>query len=64
MSHAPRLSVVTMAGEQDERERKHKIKDCLCNHVKSIATVVMILAMVFCIVMIVLGEYAPFAWLL
>ena len=55
MSHAPRLSIITMAGEQ-EPERKHRIKDCLCNHVKSIVTIVMIFAMVFCIIMIVMGE--------
>ena len=47
---------INMAGDQ-EQERNCHIKDCLCNHVKSIVTLVMILAMVFCIVIIVLGEY-------
>ena len=56
LSQAPRLSVI-MAGDE-VIERKTSVKEFLCNHVKTIATLVMIFATILCIVLIVMGEWS------
>ena len=44
-----------MADEQ-ELTKSQSLRIFCCNHVKSIVTAIMIIGMIFCIVMIVLGE--------
>ncbi|ELU02191.1 hypothetical protein CAPTEDRAFT_218814 [Capitella teleta] len=51
-SQAPRLSVV-MAGDEMV-ERKVSVRDFVCSHVKTIATLIMIVATLLCIVLIVM----------
>ena len=55
LSQAPRLSVI-MAGD-DVVERKTSVKEFICDHVKTIATLVMIFATILCIVLIVMSKY-------
>ena len=65
MSSAPRMSVVftpvnlqdfNMADDQDVGKGA-SIKTFCSNHIKSIVTIIMVLGMIFCVVMIVIGEY-------
>ncbi|KAK2176328.1 hypothetical protein NP493_670g01018 [Ridgeia piscesae] len=53
---APRLSVAMAAIEDGDRKSGSRVRDFCCTNIKGIVTVVMLFAMLFCVILIVMGE--------